>query len=285
MYKNKAYIIRTKTNLHAGSGNTNFGIVDNEVQRDTITNLPIIQASSLKGSLKDHFDDWIEDAKRKEEEKELSISKHFTKLFGDENSQGLVRFIDAKLLLLPLRSNKKPFYHVTSVENLENMKKLLKDFDIELDLDLTALPKNESFVVGDDKDVIVEDVKCKSKTINIDAIKKFFGIKNLAIFNDEDFNEAVTNLPVIARNNLEGEGNLWYEEVVPRESIFFTVFNYYDNFNDQGADRRGKTDKSVYKKQIKKFENRLLKDTIQIGANASIGYGLCDFFPLGAKDE
>jgi CRISPR-associated protein Cmr4 len=48
MYNNKAYIIKTKTNLHVGSGDINFGIVDNEVQRDTITNLPVINASSLK---------------------------------------------------------------------------------------------------------------------------------------------------------------------------------------------------------------------------------------------
>ena len=55
MYKNEAYIIRTKTNLHAGSGDTNFGIVDKQVQRDSISNLPIINSSSLKGAIRDHF--------------------------------------------------------------------------------------------------------------------------------------------------------------------------------------------------------------------------------------
>jgi len=275
MYKNKAYIIKTKTNLHVGSGDTNFGIVDNEVQRDTITNLPIINASSLKGALRDHFDELI---------KADDTSKHFTKLFGDEETQGLIKFIDARLLFLPLRSNKKPFYHVTSKETLESLKHFLQSFGIELDIE--DIKSDESIVV-DKQDAVIEDVECKAKELNLQKLKNLFGIKNLAIFSEEDFNEAISNLPVIARNKLnDGKSeNLWYEEVVPRESIFVSVLSYYDNFNDSGADKRGKTDKTVLKRQYKKFEEKLLSDDIQIGANASIGYGICNFTLLGASDE
>jgi CRISPR-associated protein Cmr4 len=275
MYKNKAYIIKTKTNLHVGSGDTNFGIVDNEVQRDTITNLPVINASSLKGALRDHFDDTI---------KEDATSKHFIKLFGDEKNQGLIKFIDARLLFLPLRSNKKPYYHVTSVETLKSQKELLKSFGIELDFE--DIKSTESIVV-DTQDAVVEDVECKAKNLELSKLKKLFGIKNLAIFSEEDFNEAVSNLPVIARNKLNNgkSENLWYEEVVPRESIFVAVLSYYNNFNDNGADKRGKTDKTVLERQYKKFEEKLLNDDIQIGANASIGYGICNFTSIGASDE
>jgi CRISPR-associated protein Cmr4 len=275
MYKNKAYIIKTKTNLHVGSGDTNFGIVDNEVQRDTITNLPVINASSLKGALRDHFDELI---------KADDTSKHFTKLFGDEETQGLIKFIDARLLFLPLRSNKKPFYHVTSKETLESLKHFLQSFGIELDIE--DIKSDESIVV-DKQDAVIEDVECKAKELNLQKLKNLFGIKNLAIFSEEDFNEAISNLPVIARNKLnDGKSeNLWYEEVVPRESIFVSVLSYYDNFNDSGADKRGKTDKTVLKRQYKKFEEKLLSDDIQIGANASIGYGICNFTLLGASDE
>jgi len=73
--------------------------------------------------------------------------------------------------------------------------------------------------------------------------------------------------------------------VVPRESIFVTILNYYDNFYDNGADKRGKTDKTALTRQYKKFEEKLLSDNIQIGANASIGYGICNFALLGASDE
>lgn len=276
MYTNKAYIIKTKTNLHVGSDGTNFGIVDNEVQRDTITNLPVINASSLKGAIKDHFDESIEN--------DTEVSQQFLKLFGDGENQGLIKYIDARLLFLPLRSNKKPFYHTTSIANLEAMKEFLDDMGIKIDID-TLEEQEKSVVIGNEK-TIVEDVECDSLQIDISNLQALFGIQNLAIFTDEDFNEAVSNLPVIARNNLEeGKENLWYEEVVPRESIFYTVLNYYNNFNDTGADNRGKTDKTVFDRQIKKFDEKLTSEHIQIGANASIGYGICNFTLVGASDE
>ncbi|MBK9227470.1 MAG: hypothetical protein IPL67_10560 [Ignavibacteria bacterium] len=78
----------------------------------------------------------------------------------------------------------------------------------------------------------------------------------MALIEENDFKEIARRLPVIARNKLEnGESkNLWYEEVVPRESrfIFFTA----------------KDDEYCVE-----FDEVLTMDTIQIGANASIGYG------------
>lgn len=275
MYINKAYMIKTKTNLHVGSGDTNFGIVDKQVQRDSITNLPVINASSLKGSLRDHFNDLIN---------ANNTSKEFVKLFGDEN-QGLIKFIDAKLLFLPLRSNMRPFYHTTSISNLKAMQEFLNDMGITIDID--SLQENDRSVVLDSKKATVEDVECASSQADFSKVKTLFGIQNLAIFTDEDFNEAVSNLPVIARNKLNNgrSENLWYEEVVPRESIFYTLFNFYDNFNEEGKDKRGKTDKTVFEKQYKEFEKKLLNDHVQIGANASIGYGICTFTQIGAGHE
>lgn len=272
MYKNIAYKITTKTNLHVGSGDTNYGIVDKLVQRDTITNLPVINGSSLKGALRDHFKDMLE-------QKIDDTSKHFKKLFGDGNNQGLIKFIDAKLLFLPLRSNKKPFYHVTSVETLNDFKELLESFGIGLDIEnIDDLKK--SVVIGGEEGTIIEDVECKkADNINIDKIKKLFGIKNLAIFTEEDFNEAISNLPVIARNSLEGNGNLWYEEVVPRESIFVSILSFYNNIYQYGKDEK------VINTQYKKFQDKLDNDTIEIGANISIGFGVTKFSKLGESNE
>ncbi len=51
--KKNIYIIDCLTNMHVGSGETNFNIVDNQVQRDSVTEFPTINSSSLKGALRD----------------------------------------------------------------------------------------------------------------------------------------------------------------------------------------------------------------------------------------
>ena len=63
-------------------------------------------------------------------------------------------------------------------------------------------------------------------------------------------------LPVIPRNSLEeGKENLWYEQVVPRESVFFSF---------------------VYENQDwEKFYSVLKSKPVQLGSNGSIGYGHC----------
>lgn len=299
MYINKAYIIKTKTNLHAGSGDTNFGIVDNQVQRDSITNVPIVNASSLKGAIRDHFKDFLADTNETIHNTEVKPFV-FQTIFGDEQKnltaddaktysklpkQGLVKFIDAKLLFLPLRSNKKPFFHVTSLATLNEAKSFLESFGISLELD-SFTSNGQSVVIGTE-DAMVEDVECASLKADFSKLKALFGIENLAIFNDEDFNEAVSNLPVLARNSLDNgkSVNLWYEEILPRESILYTVFCYYNNLDDSKPDAKGKTDKKKFEMAYRLFEEKLLQDSIQIGANASIGYGITKFSKVGASHE
>ena len=68
------------------------------------------------------------------------------------------------------------------------------------------------------------------------------------------------NLPIIARNCLEnGEStNLWYEQVLPSQSVLATIIQTY---NAEDLD--------------------ILNGAIvQIGANATIGYGYCKFIKL-----
>ena len=47
----QAYKITCQTNLHAGTGAADQGIIDNLVQRDHVDRIPCIYASSLKGAL------------------------------------------------------------------------------------------------------------------------------------------------------------------------------------------------------------------------------------------
>ena len=53
MEKNKsAWLIVAETNLHVGNESVNnFGVIDQAIQRDAVTGIPCIHASSLKGAI------------------------------------------------------------------------------------------------------------------------------------------------------------------------------------------------------------------------------------------
>ena len=82
---------------------------------------------------------------------------------------------------------------------------------------------------------------------------------------DKDFIDLCSddNLPIIARNVLDnGESkNLWYEQVIPAETVFYTLI---DDRGDSALASKIKEDNAL----------------VQIGANATIGYGYCKFTNL-----
>ena len=74
------------------------------------------------------------------------------------------------------------------------------------------------------------------------------------------FKELCENLPVVARNYLDnGESkNLWYEEFVPRETVFGLLV--------QGPEAL-----------MSVFSGQIDGKVIQLGGNATVGYGYCLF--------
>jgi len=285
-YKTQLYLITAQTNLHVGSGDTEYGIIDRLIQRDPLTGYPFISGSSLKGALRQFFDNqWGENDSKLE-----AVFGKDTKRRGDngQNEAGKFSFFDAYLLSLPVRSDKIAYFNVTSPALLNGLIETatLLDFPIKHKEEIESV---ENALVNGTKAIhFVEGVeKAKLENSEIEATKSeknhtleaTLG-KNLVIVAN---NVAATNgfpndlfgvlcddfhLPVMARNNLENgqSQNLWYEQVLPRQTRFFCSVIYPSN--QQGV-----------------FDafHKLLTDTktiVQIGANASIGYGRCQFQPL-----
>ena len=269
MYKHKLYKITNKTSLHVGSGDTNFDLIDKQIQRDVITSYPTIHASSLKGALREYCE-----FKHDENESKNFISH----IFGDEDSSGKVRFLEALLLSVPFRSNLHPYYNCTSPKAIAQLVDFVKTFSLSLE-NLDALIKVSDYSGADilvkEGTPIIEDEKAKSSNeFDFDALEKILG-ENVAIVPNTTFEEMLKDLPVIARNSLEnGESkNLWYEEVLPRESKLFTVISEPTYLN--------KMDEKKLTNAFERFSEYLTsKDTIHIGANASIGYGVTVFEEL-----
>ncbi len=230
-YQTLVFRVRALTNLHPGGGDSFYGAVDKLVQRDPATNHPTIHGHSLKGALREYF------------ESELGMdekSQFVVHVFGspvkgkpEDAEPGQYRFFNADLLALPVPDedpNSPVAYHLESDDTtweafLKKLQLLGSKFSSVSDLKTafqTGLPSN--FKTG------------------------------------KKFKEAAEELPVVARNQLEnGESqNLWYEELVPHESIFGFVV-------------QANEDKDYFTAFLGGANHKV----VQIGANATVGYGFC----------
>lgn len=260
------WLLRAVTNLHAGSGDADYGIVDKQVQRDPVTTLPAINASSIKGAFREQLDGKIS-------------ADDLRAIFGSENrkgksenlEQGQFRFFSAKLLALPVRSSQDFYYMATCPEILKDFLNDAEMFGIELgDIlkgDLEKLAKSKidqgapQFYGGSVQKLTLEDWPGTQQP-GQSGLEDLIGPR-IAILNAADFKTLSDELPVIARNHLENgiSTNLWYEEIVPRETRFyFPVIGPDERFQDAVKNKLG--------------------NQVQVGANATVGYGLCKLSKL-----
>ena len=279
-FKTYCYEIKLLSNMHVGSGDANYGIIDKLVQRDPVTQNPIVHASSLKGALREFFMEQDLDGLDKDE----LINYIFGSGPKEKNKlrNGEYRFFSADLFLLPVRSSHQQYYLATNpviAKNFVDKFKLLGIDDAEitnLPLKLTLLSKevvSEKPILfdGDDK-TILEDYEVTLQSVvdpEINALNGKYD-KKLALFG-ENFKELTSNLPVIARNQLENgkSENLWYEEIVPHQSRFITFVSIPDTTEGN--------------EHFKVFNSEITSSLVQVGANGSIGYGLCEFTLLNPE--
>lgn len=214
--KTKFFKIEALSNLHVGNGEINYGLIDNLIQRDPVTELPNINSSSLKGALREFF--------------KYKNKGDVDMIFGSDpkdkknRKQGSIRFFEAELVAVPVRDDKVPYVMVTSDKTIESLKNRMESFGL-------SVPANIIELIGNPVEKSFEEFK--------------------EICSDEE-------LPVISRNNLENgqSANLWYEQVLPKHSVLV--------FAVMGED-----------KALESFCSELNNSQVQIGANATIGYGLC----------
>lgn len=280
-FKTYCYEIRLLSNMHSGSGDATYGIIDNLVQRDPVTNYPIIHASSLKGALREFFT--IEKGRKDNGDDKIDPFIHH--VFGSNPKQkenlknGEYRFLSADLFLLPVRSSNQQFYLATNQNVLKNFLekfKLLGITESEIGF-LTNVFKKLSTIKTSVKPIIFKGehntmLEDYETTIHADNDSDFQKLnlmydEKLALFGD-NFKEIANNLPVIARNQLESgkSENLWYEEIVPHQTRFITFVSVPKN-----------------DEYFKTFNTELTSSLVQIGANGSIGYGLCEFLLLNPE--
>jgi CRISPR-associated protein Cmr4 len=270
----KIYKLKAITNLHVGSGDLSYGIIDKLVQRDAVSLFPTINASGIKGSIKEHLENYPDGSKT-----EVEYSEILKKIFGSNSQPGENKFFSAHLLSYPVRSNKKPFYRATCPAILKQFIESLTLFGVKdtyvepikklLSICITNFYDNSDsdFIIFQNRidKMIIEDFTGQLNCTNFEFcenLKSIFGeIKDFTVLSDSVFMEICSDLPVVARNNLDEKSrNFWYEEFVPRQTEFwfFHLHKVYDTVQE-----------------LKRIEAPL-----QVGANASIGEGYCDIVEL-----
>lgn len=134
--------------LHAGSG-SEIGVIDLPIQRERHTGFPKIESSSLKGAIREVFEERCDE----DDNKLIKLHKIFgyddseknknvKKAFSQENKKefaGSIGFTDARLLLFPVKSMKGVYAYITCLHALKTFQQdvaLCQSSDVRFDVEL-----------------------------------------------------------------------------------------------------------------------------------------------------
>jgi CRISPR-associated protein Cmr4 len=200
-----------------------------------ITDYPVIVGSSLKGALLD--------AAKQHQKAGLTDIKT-ERVFGSPNQAGAIAVTDGRLLLLPIRSLNSHYKWVTCPYLLERYQRDCGLAGIQVEtIDFQPLKKlreAETAAAGEGRlyledshfkivstDLITPVAEAIAPLIKHPSVKQRLP-ENLVIVNDNEFVFfARYALAVNARNLLDEQKisqNLWYEETIPSDTLFYTLF-------------------------------------------------------------
>ena len=273
--------------VHAGSGAAT-GAVDLPIQRERHTGWPMIQSTGVKGAMRDHcVRFWMADqdnlsvfdGRNKAEEAARAI---FGAEKGDQEAQaGAVAFSDAKLLAFPVRSNRAPFVWTTCPALL---KRLDRDLDLAGTGGLDNLPSVEGdeyvVAIGDriDGQLILEDIcLSRAKDGNAGGVEELFQklapeVDRLVLVPDQHFSflvetatEIQAQIAIDPERGVTKTGSLRYEELLPAETILYTVVFFG---NERTAQNPFQVD------TIKNGLKAAVSDYVQMGGDMTVGRGI-----------
>jgi CRISPR-associated protein Cmr4 len=308
--QNDLMFMYVETSLHAGTGRS-VGSVDLPIQREKVTNYPVIQASSVKGRLRAHVTG-------DKDENDPEVVAIFGKAEGSEEGQsyaGAVSVGDAKLLLFPVRSLKGVFAWVTSADILARFIRDVAVTGEPVNWDVGKLSElgegqcvtgTKSKVTIDSTRVVLEEFTFNVTSDDggsevVDAVAKWISENafpsqgygywkhilpsHLVVLSETDFRDftqfgtdIATHVKLIKDLKTVQSGALWTEECLPSETLLYSPIA-------MGASRQNPTVWSVEKVAEKV---RLLQDAhVQLGGDETTGHGMVcvRFLTPGDKKE
>ena len=294
MFDAKAMLfIYTETPLHCGSG-ISLGPVDLPIQREKSTNYPMVQASSIKGVVRDEVE--RKHQGNSTEEEKIKV------VFGPEDAKyaGAISLTDGKILLFPVRSLKGVFGWITSRDVLERFKRDLEVVGITASWNISAESGNKAFISpgsnlivdpgSDPKHIVLEefdfeveesdDVKNITKWISEKVVPNTPSYaywrdklqKDIALLPNDDFKDFVEiATEVIARIKLKPsktveEGGLWDEEYLPSDTILYSIM--------LASKPRKNVAELTSAPDVINYIKRQNLDRLQLGGDETVGKGI-----------
>lgn len=303
-------LLKAETPLHAGSGDS-LGIVDMPIQREKHTGFPKIEASSLKGSMREHFERQIINEEEfnklnEEEKKKYALGKQVIAAFGyegenNDNSQaGALGFTDARLLLFPVKSMKGVFAWITCPTIISKFNEELKLSGIDKEFKISSnTAATGSNLYLDDKHIILEEYTFEvnensGEKNSVNDLGEWLSLAlydgkgyiaeklmtDIVVLTDDDFKDFVNlSTEVITRTRIDNEtgtvadGALFTEEYLPAEAIMYSLVLTAPEFTKE-KDNNNMTfsDEETLKNFFKNFVAE--NPVMQIGGNATLGKGI-----------
>ncbi|MBA3473294.1 MAG: type III-B CRISPR module RAMP protein Cmr4 [Rubrobacter sp.] len=268
--------------LHPGAGSTT-GAIDLPVQREVHNGLPVIPASSLKGALR-------------QKATESGASPDIDAIFGPDTGQqdkhaGALLVGEAKLLAMPIRSLRHVFQWTSSPLVLDRLRRDLARMGT--DLPEIPVPEEGQAIVPSGSGagrLILEELDFEAsesedlgeilREITASLLPSGAGeylldkfTKDFALVGDEEFRHLCrVGTQVSARVQLDENKtskNLWYEETLPPETVFYAVVLAQSSRNGKGMNED---------KVMRSFESGVIQGDgglLQVGGNETVGQGWC----------
>lgn len=266
--------MRAETFIHAGAGST-MGVIDLPIQRESHTGWPCIYGSSVKGAFRSAAGSRARDS--------------VETLFGPDTQNadkhsGALAFMDARLLLLPVRSLTSHYLLVTSPAVLKRYSRDRERFGLtSKNIHIPEPDSHSALSLSYEGDLFLEDVKLSTRKGQLRDVVSYIAEvhpsseaektlgRQLLVVDDDMFkyfaDHATPATPHVklGKNKTAASGALWYEESLAPETLLYTAVV------TEGARDGSELDAGAAIHSLKEIFSDF--SFIQIGGGETVGMG------------
>ncbi|MBD2843613.1 type III-B CRISPR module RAMP protein Cmr4 [Paenibacillus sp. IB182496] len=305
-------LLYAATSVHAGSG-SETGIVDLPIQREQHTAFPKMESSTLKGAWKQCFSETLVDGSDSETDFFTVFGSSPSDNPNNESQASAVSFLDARILLFPVKSLKGTFAWITCPYVLRRFNR-----DMELlsavnggenpyvlktaaagsvsgsTLKVSEVNKNDQtfpIVLEEYTLTVKQTSEAAELAQKLDAWLQLFGEplgieEKLVVVSDDEFTDFVkmsteVNARIRIEDNGQVAGGLWYEENIPPETVFYSSVLFGNPREPQKKRVQSGLREGLAAQRLKTAEdvrdyvlNERFPDVFQLGGSATIGKGM-----------